>query len=220
MLRDETYLALSGIQHFAFCRRQWGLIHMEQQWAENVLTTEGLLMHARAHDETEREHRGDTIVVRGLGVRSDALMLVGKCDVVEFHRCARGFTLAGETGTWRAFPVEYKHGTSKLVDADRLQVCAQAMCLEEMLCCDIPAGHLYCGKTRSREKVAFDEELRAAVVDMAGEMHRLYARGHTPKVRKRACCRSCSLKEVCLPQLEKRQSVERYLDNTLQGDGR
>ncbi len=219
MSRDETYLALSGIQHFAFCRRQWGLIHMEQQWAENVLTTEGVLMHTRAHDEVEREHRGDTIVVRGLGVRSDALMLAGKCDVVEFHRCPNGFPLAGEDGGWQALPVEYKHGTSKLLDADRLQVCAQALCLEEMLCCDIPFGYLYYGKSRSREKVAFDGELRGRAVEVSREMHRLYARGHTPKVKKRTCCRSCSLKDMCLPQLEKQRSVETYLDNSISGGG-
>jgi CRISPR-associated exonuclease Cas4 len=219
MSQDETYLALSGIQHFAFCRRQWGLIHMEQQWEENVLTTEGMLMHARAHDEAEREHRGDTIVVRGLGIRSDALMLVGKCDVVEFHRCPNGFSLAGEDGTWRALPVEYKHGASKLLDADRLQVCAQALCLEEMLCCDIPFGYLYYGKSRSREKVVFDGELRGKVAEISREMHWLYARGRTPKVKKRACCRSCSLKDACLPQLEKRQSLEAYLDNSISGGG-
>ena len=145
MYGEEEFLALSGIQHFAFCRRQWALIHLEQAWVDNVLTAEGDLMHCRAHDEGLREHRGNVIVVRGLAVHSRALGLSGKCDVVEFHRDGEGHPLAGEDGLWRGVPVEYKRGRSKTGDADRLQLAAQALCLEEMLGCDVPAGFLFYG---------------------------------------------------------------------------
>ena len=112
MYDEDEFLALSGIQHFAFCRRQWALIHIEQAWADNVLTAQGELMHKRAHDEELRERRGDTLVVRGLSVHSRALGLSGKCDVVEFRKNSHGHTLTGEDGLWRAVPVEYKRGSS------------------------------------------------------------------------------------------------------------
>ncbi len=152
---EDEFLALSGIQHFAFCRRQWALIHLEQAWADNVLTAEGDLMHRRAHDEELRERRGDILVVRGLAVHSRALGLAGKCDVVEFHKDESGHPLAGEDGLWRPVPVEYKRGRSKASDADRLQLAAQALCLEEMLGCDVLEGFLFYGETRSRERVEF-----------------------------------------------------------------
>ncbi len=153
---EQEMLALSGVQHFLFCRRQWALIHVEQQWAENVLTVEGDLMHARCHDEAIRERRGDVLVVLGLAVRSHALCLNAGCDVVEFHASEEGHPLAGESGLWRAYPVEYKHGRKKRGAEDRAQLCAQAMCLEEMFACDIPEGALFYGQTRSRETVTID----------------------------------------------------------------
>lgn len=136
MYAEDEYLALSGIQHYAFCPRQWALIHLEQQWSENVLTMQGNLMHERAHDEFSREKRGNMLIVRGLGVHSRNLGLSGKCDVVEFRRSSEGVPLAGEEGLWLPIPVEYKHGKAKRHEADRLQLCAQAMCLEEMLVCE------------------------------------------------------------------------------------
>ena len=137
---DSEPLQLSGLQHFAFCRRQWALIHIEQQWKDNLRTVEGDILHERAHDETIRERSRDKITIRGLRIASARLGISGACDVVEFRRSKTGAKLAGEEGFWQPYPVEYKHGTSKTSDADRLQLCAQAMCLEEMLGCAVPEG--------------------------------------------------------------------------------
>lgn len=214
MYREEEYLALSGIQHFAFCRRQWALIHIEQEWSENVLTVQGNLMHERAHDETIRERRGNTLVIRGLTVRSPQLGVWGKCDVVEFKADPTGHPLQGEEGLWRATPVEYKRGRSKAGDEDRMQLCAQAMCLEEMFVCDIPEGFLYYGSTHARERVELTEKLRSSVSASVEEMHRLYERRHVPKVRRHTACRSCSLVDICLPKATSR-SVAAYIDEAL-----
>ena len=218
---EDEFLALSGIQHFAFCRRQWALIHLEQAWADNVLTAEGDLMHRRAHDEELRERRGDILAVRGLAVHSRALGLTGKCDVVEFQKDESGHPLAEEDGLWRSVPVEYKRGRSKASDADRLQLAAQALCLEEMLGCDVLEGFLFYGETKSRERVEFGGELRALVASMANEMHALYRRRHTPKVKPFPACRSCSLSDLCLPRAINRTSVADYLAARLsEGDER
>lgn len=218
MYRDDDYLALSGIQHFAFCRRQWALIHIEQVWKENLLTVEGELMHQRAHNEALREHRGDVIIVRGLTVQSPRLGIWGKCDVVEFHRSPTGHPLFGEDGLWEALPVEYKHGRAKVNDADRLQLCAQAMCLEEMLASRIPYGCLYYGTTHSRERVELDDSLRGTVETMLTEMHGLFASRHVPKVRRQfAACRSCSLFELCIPKASM-NSVSAYIEKSLGDD--
>lgn len=216
MYKDEDFLALSGIQHYSFCRRQWALIHIEQVWKDNLLTVEGELMHERAHDEGLRERRGDVIVVRGLVVRSANLGIWGKCDVVEFHQSAEGHPLIGEDGLWQALPVEYKHGRIKPGNADRLQLCAQAMCLEEMLASEIGHGCLYYGSTHSRERVEFSARLRKEVVDAFSEMHQLYRRRHIPKVRQFSACRSCSLFEECIPKVSNR-SVASYIAKTLGG---
>ena len=215
MYEEREYLALSGIQHYAFCPRQWALIHLEQQWSENVLTAQGSLMHERAHDELTRERRGDLLTVRGLGIHSRMLGVAGKCDVLEFRRSSDGVPLAGEDGLWAVTPVEYKHGKAKRHDADRLQLCAQALCLEEMLACDVPGGYLYYGQTRSREKVTFDADLRDRVTLVVKDMHRVFSRGVTPKHRPMTACRSCSIKEICVPNLARRETVATYLDRRL-----
>jgi CRISPR-associated exonuclease Cas4 len=170
------------------------------------LTAEGNLIHDRAHDESLREKRVNVIVVRGLAVRSATLGLAGKCDVVEFHRDDSGHPLRGEEGLWREFPVEYKHGISKASDEDRLQLCAQAMCLEEMLGSDIAVAYLYYARTRSRECVEITRSLRVAVGTMAREMHELYARRHVPCVRMSKRCKACSLRNVCVPEVASRKA--------------
>ncbi len=215
MYSDEEFLALSGIQHFAFCRRQWALIHMEQRWQENYLTASGQVVHQRAHDDAMRERRGSLLVVRGLFVQSCELGLSGICDVVEFREDPQGVPLAGEKGTWKPIPVEYKRGKSKVDDCDRLQVCAQAMCLEEMLGCDIGSGFLFYKQTQSREPVLFADDLRKAVRSAADEMHQLFRRGHVPRVRKTKRCAACSLAEECLPSLQQRSARE-YIEDTLE----
>ena len=209
---EEDFLQLSGLQHFRFCRRQWALIHIENQWHENYFTVDGSLMHENAHDGEKRESRGDLLILRGLPVFSRTLGISGQCDVVEFRRDPDGVPLRGRDGLWKPFPVEYKRGKPKEHSADELQLCAQAMCLEEMLCCDIPQGALFYGEPRRRTVVDFTPELRKDVRDCLAEMHQLYERGYTPKVKPGSMCRACSLKDLCLPSLTRRRSVAEYLN--------
>ncbi|MDD6175525.1 MAG: CRISPR-associated protein Cas4 [Firmicutes bacterium] len=213
--REEDWLQISGLQHFSFCRRQWALIHIEQQWAENLRTTEGKLMHERAHDASSSERRGKLLIVRDLRVFSAELGISGACDVVEFRQVPDGIPLRGEKGRWSVFPVEYKHGESKENDADRLQLCAQAMCLEKMLGTVIPAGALFYETPRRREAVEFDAVLREKVCRMLDEMHALFRRGYTPKVKPNRSCNACSLKELCLPRLCRNSSAADYLNAML-----
>ena len=213
---DLDLLPLSGLQHFAFCRRQWALIHVENQWRENLRTVEGQLLHQRAHNEALRERRGDTLILRGLSVVSHSLGLSGKCDVVEFHLTPEGVPLRGEDGLWLPYPVEYKRGRPKDHQADELQLCAQAMCLEEMLCCTIAEGALFYGEPRRRTIVFFSPELRQNVRDFSAEMHHYYRRGDTPKAKPGKSCHACSLKELCLPQLIRRGNVSAYLKQAME----
>lgn len=208
---EEDYLQISGLQHFCFCRRQWALIHIEQLWAENLRTVEGNILHEKAHDSSLREKRGKLLITRDMRVFSPNLGISGDCDVVEFRQDPQGVPLRGLEGKWLAYPVEYKHGSPREDHANELQLCAQAMCLEEMLCCEIPEGALYFGETRHRVPVVFTEALRQEVKDSLLEMHRLYERQHTPKVRPTKSCNACSLKELCLPKLMKVRSVRSYL---------
>lgn len=211
MENDDKLLPLSGIQHFSFCQRQWALIHIEQQWQENLRTTEGHLMHQRAHDARLRERRGNVLTLHELSICSHALGLSGKCDVVEFHLSANGVFIQGEEGLWQPYPVEYKHGEPKEINADKLQLCAQAMCLEEMLCCSVPCGALFYGETRRRLPVEFDSELRQELTDLCLQMHQLYERGYTPKVKPSKSCNACSLKDLCLPKLMRHGSPSDYI---------
>lgn len=213
---EEDFLQLSGLQHFAFCRRQWALIHIENQWAENFRTVDGALMHEKAHDREFEESRGDLLVKRGVSIYSAALGISGQCDVLEYHRSTDGICLPGRDGLWNPYPVEYKRGKPKEGSADAIQLCAQAMCLEDMLCCDIPEGALYYGQTRRRERICFTDELRAQVKDFLMQMHDLYKRGHTPRVKPTKACNACSLQELCLPKLLKKRSVSAYLKTALE----
>lgn len=202
---------LSALQHFVFCRRQWALIHLEQQWQDNVRTVEGNLMHRRAHDEKQVERRGELLVMRGLRVRSERLNATGICDVVEFHQHPDGVALPGYEGLWLPYPVEYKRGSPKPHDADELQLCAQAMCLEEMLLCAVPEGSLYYGETRRRTRVTFTPEMRQRVEALLQEMHQHTERGHTPRSRPTKGCNACSLRDICLPGLHRSPPVAAYI---------
>ena len=214
--KEEDFLQLSGLQHFRFCRRQWALIHIENLWSENLRTVEGELLHQRAHNAAQRESRGNLLITRDMRVFSATLGISGACDVVEFHKSGSGIPLPGKDGTYQPYPVEYKRGSPRSDDANHLQLCAQARCLEEMLCCDIPEGALYYGETRHREKVDFTEELRQQVKAALQEMHQLYQRQYTPKVRPSKSCNACSLKELCLPKLMQKKSVAGYLQQHLE----
>lgn len=209
----DDYLMISGIQHFDFCRRQWALIHIEQQWQENYFTTVGQLEHSVCHDDSRTEKRKDIIIMRGMRVVSHKLKMTGVCDVVEFHTAKNGITLNRYDGTWLPFPIEYKHGLPKTADADRLQLCAQAMALEEMLVCDIKYGCLYYKTPNKREKVEFTQELRERVAALSKEMYQYFDRGWTPKVKTSSRCRACSLNDICLPKLCGRKNVSDYIND-------
>lgn len=213
---EEDYLQLSGLQHFVFCRRQWALIHIEHQWAENFRTIDGAVFHENAHDTGFQESRRDRFITRGVSVCSSELGVSGQCDVLEYHRGSTGIPIAGKDGLWQPYPVEYKRGSPREDTGDTLQLCGQAMCLESMLCCDIPEGALYYGEVRRREKVAFTPELRNQVRQMLAEMHELYRRGYTPKVKPTKSCNACSMKDLCLPRLMKTRSVSAYLREVME----
>ena len=209
MYPDEALLPLSALQHLLFCPRQCGLIHLEGLWAENRLTVEGQQLHRKAHEGAD-ERRGRTWIVRGLPLRSERLGLVGKADVVEFQPPPQGDlteiaaaglfrSLRHDPAGWRITPVEYKRGKPKADDTDRVQLCAQALCLEEMLGVAIEAGALFYGRNRRRTDVAFDEPLRATTAETAARLHALIASGQTPPARRERKCQSCSLVELCLP---------------------
>lgn len=209
---------MSGLQHFKFCRRRWALIHIEHQWAENYRTVDGSLLHRNAHDKGFHESRGDLLITRGMNVFSATLGVSGECDVVEFHRGNEGVPLHGRDGLWQPYPVEYKRGAPSERSGDSLQLCGQAMCLEEMLCCSIPEGALYFGETRRRVTVSFTEELRQSVRGQLEEMHQLYQRGYTPKVKPTKACGACSLKELCLPGLLRIKPVADYLAEAMEDE--
>lgn len=198
----EEWLPLSGIQHFVFCRRQWALIHIEQQWQENAFTAEGRLMHNRADDPFFTERRGGVIIARSVPVVSSVLGLTGICDVVEFNRADEGVRLPGRTSFYQPVPVEYKRGRKKHDGCDEAQLCTQAICLEEMLVTAIPHGYVFYGQTRHRVQVDFTDDLRTLVHKAAGEMHTYFLRGYTPRVKPSKACRACSLIDICLPDLQ------------------
>lgn len=207
----DVDLQISGLQHFSFCRRQWALIHIEQQWAENYFTADGNIFHERSDNPFMTEKRGNLIISRAIPIRSDRLGVSGTCDMVEFRASSDGVPIAGRDGTWLPTPVEFKRGKDKEGDADKLQLCAQAICLEEMLCCPpIERAYLFYGVTRHREEVMLTDGLREEVERMLIEMRELYERGHTPRVKTSKKCQSCSLRDICLPKLNKQRSAHEY----------
>ena len=220
MYNEDEFLMLSGIQHFSFCRRQWALIHIEGKWCENRLTAEGRHNHHRVHDESVVDIRNGVITMRGLRVYSRAYGISGECDAVEFQPTDDdGIVLNGRDGVWAPAPIEYKRGSSKVSDCDRLQLVAQIMCLEEMLSCKIDYGYLFYFETRRREKVDATQELRDTLKDMLEEMHAYMNREYTPKVKPSVACRNCSLNTECLPQImKKKESVATYIKKHIEED--
>lgn len=210
---DDSLLPLSGLQHYAFCPRQWALIHIERQWNESVRTVEGRHLHERVHSGLHSEMDGDMVVARSVPVVSYRLGLYGVVDIVEYHPTAGGgIPLPNREGFWVPHPVEYKRGRPKPDDRDEVQLCAQAMCLEEMLGVPIRAGSFFYGDIRRRVRVGLSEDLRERVVSLAREMHTAFAQGRTPPAPPGVRCTLCSLKDVCLPKLTRhRRNVREYL---------
>jgi CRISPR-associated exonuclease Cas4 len=198
---DEDLLMLSGIQHIAFCERQWALIHIEQQWVENVRTIEGNHLHERVDYPFEKDWRKGLVTMRSVTLISRALGLTGVADVVELIATdsGAGCVLPDRTGYWILRPVEYKRGKPKTDERDEVQLCAQAMCLEEMHALKIPNGSIYYGETRHRVEVQFSLELRVRVKELASRMHILFNEGITPLPVAKKHCRMCSLIDICLP---------------------
>ena len=184
---------------------------MERQWAENARTAEGHVFHETAHHGPESEARGDLLILRGLRVASPSLRLGGICDVVEFHRSPSGVSLAGREGLWLPYPVEYKKGSDQTKESDEVQLCGQALCLEEMLCCQIPEGSLFYGETRRRTRVAFDGTIRQRTLDLLHELLGYMDRGYTPGAKLHKGCNACSLRDICLPKLSRAPSVADYI---------
>jgi len=211
---EDDLVPLSGLQHLVFCERQAALIHVEQIWADNAFTVLGRHHHVGVHEEApRRERRGDLMIVRGLALRSLELGLSGIADVVEFHRVGEGgICLPGAAGLWRPFPVEYKRGRRKRHRADEVQLCAQGMCLEEMLGIPVPEGALFYGREQRRTVVALDDELRQLTRGAALRFRALMERGETPPARREKKCETCSLVELCLPEaMTRRRSAQRFV---------
>lgn len=196
MYDEDNLLMLSSLQHLMYCERQCALIHIEQIWTENLFTAEGRIMHDKV-DTANRESRGDIRIEYGVPMRSLRLGLIGKADVVEFHK---------QGDKWIPFPVEYKRGKPKIDDCDKVQLCAQAICLEEMLNVEIKEGALFYGQTRRREDVVFWEKLREETEDASKKVHELIESGMTPKAEYSKKCKLCSLLNLCMPKVSRMAS--------------
>lgn len=213
---EDQYLMLSGIQHFQFCKRQWALIHIEQQWEENVRTVQGQHLHQKTDKPFIREKRGDKLIVRAMPVKSNELKITGICDVVEFIKdFENGVEIDGLEGKFKAYPVEYKRGKPKSHDSDVLQLIAQAMCLEEMLLCDVKVGYLFYHEIKHRVEVAITEEKKNQVRKVTKEMLDYYGRRFTPKVKTGPFCKNCSLQNICMPILMNKKSVKSYIEGRI-----
>lgn len=204
---EDELIMVSALQHYAFCPRQCALIHVEQVWSESGLTAEGRIMHEKVHEQ-DRESRGNVRIEYGIPLRSLRVGLVGKADVVEFRRVSKD--------TWQPFPVEYKRGKPKLDHCDLIQLCAQALCLEEMLSISVPNGAIFYGRTRRRLDVTFDVALRKETEEAAEKARKLIASGITPPPVYEKRCKRCSLIEECIPKpIGKKSSVKHYIKRAI-----
>jgi len=211
MYSEDDLLSISALQHLMFCERRCALIHLENVWQENIFTAEGRNIHNKVH-EAAGESRNDLRIVRSLRLASYKLGLYGVADVVEFHKSKTGIKLDGTKGYWRAFPVEYKRGILKHDTSFEVQLCAQTICLEEMLDCLIEAGAIYYGKSRRRQDVQFTPMLRAMTEEAAQKLHQLFDSKITPKANFEKKCKSCSLYEICMPKVTGiAKNVQHYL---------
>ena len=213
---EDDFLMISGIQHFLFCKRQWALIHVEQQWQENVLTLEGQFLHEKTDQPLLREKRGEKLIVRALPVHSYSLGVIGICDVVEFIQDNNGTPILDYPGNNNVIPVEYKRGKPKTDLSDTMQLAAQAISLEEMLLCNkINVAYVYYHEIRHREEITLTDEICNELKQNIEEMHQYFSRKWTPKVKTGSFCKRCSLFDLCLPELNKNKSVKSYLERKL-----
>ncbi len=228
MFSEDDLLPISALQHLLFCERQCALIHVERLWVENRFTIEGKQLHEKAH-EAPSESRPGVRIVRGLPLRSLRLGLVGIADVVEFHRSQHGSELDLTTSSngdivsplsqeytanppGRPFPVEYKRGKPKSDDSDKVQLCAQALCLEEMFGVSIEQGALFYGRPRRRQEVAIATQLRRTTEEAARRLRELVTSRVTPTAKKQAKCRRCSMLGLCMPGVTgSNRSADNYL---------
>mgnify|MGYP002725599693 CR=1 FL=1 len=211
---EDNLLPISGLQHLAYCPRQFALIHIEQQWEENRYTAEGQLLHQRV-DQEHRESRGSIHIAHALRLRSLQHGLTGIADVVEFHRTAEGkggINLQGKQGQWIPYPVEYKRGRPKKDNIDAVQLCAQALCLEEMLSIEVPVGALFYGKTRRRKETTFTGSLREETQELTQAMHQLVIEQATVVAEKSKKCEQCSLLSICMPTDGESVKVKSYIE--------
>lgn len=206
MYSDDDLLMLSGIQHIAFCERQYALIYIEQQWVENMLTMEGHLLHERVDDPFENESRNDRILLRAVSLVSYDLGLYGRADLLELYKVeanleSNAIRIKNRNGWWKPVPVEFKSGKPKPDPCDEVQLCAQAICLEEMYNINIYEGFIYYGQIRHRHHVGFNTELRESVKSYARRMHELFTEGKTPGPLLKKGCKSCSVVDLCIPDV-------------------
>lgn len=204
MYTDYEMLMLSGIQHYMFCPRQWALIHIEQQWAENRLTAEGNILHENVDNPFYRQKNGDVITLRSVPVASKTLGLYGITDAVELmpaDSSADAITHPKYPGLWKPYPVEYKRGHSKPDERDEVQLAAQVMCLEEMYGINITYAALYYNEVRHRETVCISDALRQTTCQCAMQMHAIFKSGAMPKAVRASHCKNCSLVNLCLPEM-------------------
>ena len=203
MYDDEELILISGLQHLAFCERQWMLIHVEKLWAENILTIEGSHLHSNVH-QTGSKSRGDVKLSTGLQLRSSRLGLYGVADMVEFHRdddlgvAVRAF--GDDKKRWTPYPIEYKRGRKRWDIADEIQLCAQAICLEEMLQVDIHRGAVYDGEPKHRTEIELTQKLRLETEERCERARALMTGIAQPDYKHGKQCKNCSMNEFCMPE--------------------
>lgn len=216
-MNPDEYLFLSGIQHYFYCKRQWALIHIEQYWKENALTTEGRFLHEKVDQPYLKERRKDIIYSRSIPVISHQLQFRGVLDMVEFHQGKKGVVLNNEEGLWNPNIVEYKKGKPKEDICDQMQLTAEVIALEETLNTTIDHAYLYYNEVRRRQKVNITEEMRKKVFDASREMMSHFVTGTSFDAEPSKSCNRCSLKDYCIPRLtKKKKNVKQYLKENIQ----
>lgn len=212
MTKSEDLHPISALQHMAFCPRQAGLIHLEQAWEENQQTAEGRTLHERC-DEGYVEFRRGLRQFSGVHVSSEKFGLFGRLDVIEVEKVGEGPDTAaflGLSGVWKLRPVEFKRGKPKDEDCDRIQLCAQALCLEEMTGIEIGEGAIFYGKIRRRDDVALDASLRSRTLEVIGDFDAMMRSRKLPNPVWKVGCRSCSLIGICQPKSMAMENLEGY----------